>query len=248
MKEEEVIYMEDDVVGESTLEVIAEADRFNRWMYQTILPFCRGKIFEIGSGTGNISRCFVEDNHSIMLSDIREHYCSNLATRFGDSPSVLGIENIDLTDPEFDTKFSGHIGEYNTVFALNVIEHISDDVLALNNCCKLLSEGGQLIILVPSYQKLYNQFDRELGHYRRYTKSSLTQAFTQTPLRIIHRQYFNFTGLFGWFITGSLLRKSAIPGGQMKIYNTLLPVIRIIDKLVLNRAGLSTIIVGRKED
>jgi SAM-dependent methyltransferase len=246
MKMCDVEPVQDDPSGEATLDVIARAQRFNRWMYHTIRPFCKGRIFEIGSGTGNISRCFIEDRQQIMLSDFREVYCNNLSDRFRDSSGVLGIEVIDLIDPAFDTKFHRHFGKFDTVFALNVIEHISDDVLALNNCYKLLAKGGQVVILVPSYMRLYNRFDRELGHYRRYTKATLSRAFSKTGFRVIHQQYFNFIGIFGWYFSGTILRKKVIPGNQMRIYDFLLPAIRLFDKLVFNLAGLSTIMVGRK--
>ena len=243
---EEIEPAQDDLVGEATLNIIAKADKFNRWMYHTIKPFCTGSIFEIGSGKGNISRCFIEDHQQIMLSDFREEYCYDLSNRFGISSSVLGIEVLDLIDPDFDTKFAMHFGKFNTVFALNVVEHISDDVLALNNCYKLLTKGGKVVILVPSYQKLYNRLDRELGHYRRYTKSTISRAFSKTEFQVVHKQYFNFIGIFGWYFSGVILKKKIIPGNQMKIYNFLIPAIKIIDKTVLNLTGLSTIIVGRK--
>ena len=237
---------QNDLTGEATLEIIAKANRFNQWMYNTIKPFCRGRIFEIGSGTGNISRFFIEDRQQIMLSDFREDYCNNLSREFGNSPGVLGIEALDLIDPGFDTRFSKHLGKYDTVFALNVLEHIADDVRALNNCYKLLASGGQVVILVPSYGKLYNGFDRELGHFRRYTKSSLSRVFALTEFQVIHKQYFNFIGIFGWYFSGNMLKFKVIPGRQMSLYNSLIPVIKIIDKAVFNRAGLSIIMVGRK--
>lgn len=243
----EVKFEEHDVVGESTLEVIAKADKFNRWMYQTIKPYCNGKVLEIGSGIGNISAFFMEDEFEIMLTDIRTGYCDKLESTFQSNPFFLGTEVMDLTDEEFEAKFASHIGQYDTVFALNVVEHIYDDSLALKNCRKLLNSNGQLIILVPSYQKLYNGFDKELGHYRRYTKSLLSSVFHKNNFKIIHKQYFNFIGIFGWYVTGSLMKKDSIPGGQMKLYNTLVPIFKIIDKLILNSAGLSTIVVGKKE-
>jgi SAM-dependent methyltransferase len=181
-----------------------------------------------------------------MLSDVREGYCKHLSTRFGNSSGVLGIEVLDLIDPGFDKRFARHFGKFDTVFALNVVEHISDDAKALNNCYKLLAEGGQVVILVPSFQKLYNRLDRELGHYRRYTKSTLSRVFSSTDFQVVHKQYFNFAGIFGWYISGAILKKKIIPGNQMKLYNFLLPVLKIMDKAVFNQAGLSTIMVGRK--
>jgi len=41
-----------DEKGYQTLEVIAKADKFNQWMFETIRPYCRGSILEIGSGIG----------------------------------------------------------------------------------------------------------------------------------------------------------------------------------------------------
>ena len=237
---------QENLTGEATLDIIARANRFNRWMYHTIKPFCRGRIFEIGSGTGNISRFFIEDHQQILLSDFREDYCKNLSREFGDSPGVLGIEVLDLIDPGFENSFSSHLGKYDTVFALNVLEHISDEKKALNNCHKLLAKGGQLVILVPSYGKLYNGFDRELGHYRRYTKSSLSRVFASAGFQVVHKQYFNFFGIFGWYFSGNILKLKIIPGNQMRLYNALIPLIKIFDKLVFNCLGLSTILVGRK--
>lgn len=242
----EIQFKEEDFVGQATLDVIAEANKFNKWMYNTIKPFCKGKILEIGSGIGNISNFFMQDNFEIMLTDIRKGYCSKLEAEYSPNPSFLGVEEMDLTDDNFDIKFDKHLRQYDTVFALNVVEHIYDDTLALKNCYKLLNNGGQLIILVPSYQKLYNTFDKELGHYRRYTKATLSSIFLKNDFKIIHKQYFNFIGIFGWFVTGNILKRKTIPKGQMKLYNLLVPIFKIFDKLIFNSIGLSTIIVGKK--
>ena len=240
-------FIENDAVGEQTLEAISDADKFNDWMYATIKPFTKGKVLEIGSGIGNISNCFIEDGISIMTSDIRDGYCKRLKERFSGKPAFLGTVNMNLTDTDFEQKFSEHLNQYDTVFALNVVEHIYDDNLAIRNAKKLLKKGGHLIILVPSYNKLMNGFDEELGHFRRYTVPSLTRLFEQEKLEVIHQQYFNFVGMFGWYISGNLLKNKVIPKGQMSLYNNLVPVIKLIDKLVLNKVGLSTIVVGRKK-
>jgi SAM-dependent methyltransferase len=239
-------FIENDLIGEHTLDVIANANKFNRWMYETIKPYCRGNILEVGSGLGSISKYFVKDNLKIQLTDIRARYCSKLEEKFGDHPNVLGIESMDLIDDDFDNKFSRHFNKYKTVFALNVIEHISIDVKALENCYKLLISGGKLIILVPSYQSLFNKFDTELGHYRRYNKTSLSDIFVKSGYNIIHKQHFNFIGIFGWYFSGKILKRESIPSGQMKLYNMFVPIFKIIDKFIRNSVGLSTIVVGEK--
>ncbi|AEH02077.1 bifunctional 2-polyprenyl-6-hydroxyphenol methylase/3-demethylubiquinol 3-O-methyltransferase UbiG [Lacinutrix sp. 5H-3-7-4] len=243
---QEIKFEENDVIGEATLDVIAKADKFNRWMYQTIKPYCKGKTLEIGSGIGNISTFFLEDDFEMVLTDIRQNYFEKLNQNFNQYSNFLGSEIMNLTDEDFDKKFEKHLGKYDTVFALNVVEHIKDDVLAIKNCKKLLKDNGHLIILVPSYQTLYNKFDKELGHYRRYTKTSLSNIFKLNNFKIMHKQHFNFIGILGWYVTGSILKKESIPGGQMKLYNTLVPIFKIIDKLIANKIGLSTIVVGKK--
>ena len=239
-------FKEKDDNGLKTLEAIAKADKFNQWMFQTIKPYCKGNILEIGSGIGNISAFFINDGQRIFLSDIRESYCKELSRKFGSFSNFLGTETLDLVDPDFNINYKHHFNKYDTVFALNVIEHIENDRQAIRNCYKLLAKDGNLIILVPSYHLLYNHFDKELGHFKRYTKRIVSELLKDSNLKIIHAQYFNFVGIMGWFISGNLLKKKTIPSGQMKLYNTFVPLIKIIDKLVLNAVGLSTIVIGKK--
>lgn len=243
---DKLVFQEKDEFGLDTLDTIAQADKFNQWMYNTIEPFCKGSILEIGSGIGNISTFFLKDKHQIYLSDIRETYCEKLHSNFSSYSNFLGTSVIDLTDQDFDIKYKNHLEKYDTVFALNVVEHIYDDTLALQNCHKLLKKDGNALILVPSYQMLFNQFDTELGHYRRYKKETLSQIFLNANFKIKHKQYFNFIGILGWFVSGRILKKKEIPKGQMKLYNSLVPIIKIIDKITFNTIGLSTIIVGKK--
>jgi SAM-dependent methyltransferase len=188
----------------------------------------------------------LQNNHTITLSDIRDNYCNVLRKKYGDKPNLKDIVKLDIIDPEFDTKYSKLIGTFDSIYAMNIVEHVKDDDLAIANCKKLLKPNGNLIILVPAYQKLYNIFDEELEHYRRYNQKSLDKLFINNDLDIIHRQYFNFIGILGWWFSGSILKKKTIPGGQMKLYNSLVGIFKIIDKVMLNKMGLSVITVGKK--
>ena len=237
---------EEDKEGLNTLETISKAEKFNRWTFDTIFPYCSGKILEIGSGIGNISQFFIEANASITLSDIRKNYCNQLKKRFSNSPALEEVLLIDLTDPDFENKYQEYEKTFDTVFALNVVEHIEDDSLALKNCHFLLKDGGTLLILVPAYQSLYCRFDKELGHFRRYTKKTLGKIFKLNNFHIKDSRYFNAMGIFGWIFSGKILREKTIPEGQMDLYNKLVPVFRIIDKMFLRSFGLSVIIVGSK--
>jgi SAM-dependent methyltransferase len=244
----EFTYKEIDKEGLEILDVISSADQFNEWMYNSIKPFCKGRVLEIGSGIGNISAFFLKDKFNITLSDIRANYCDILKDKFKGSETLSDTLILDLTDPLFDIKYQSLTNTFDTVFALNVVEHIEDDHLAISNCKKLLTKNGNLIILVPAYMILYNEFDKELEHYRRYNKKSLNNLFINNGFEIIKSNYYNFIGIFGWFFSGKFQKNKSIPGGQMKLYNKLVPLWKIADKFILNSMGLSVVTIGKKNE
>jgi len=235
-----------DPVGLETLEALASADRFNEWMYDTIKTFCPGPVFEIGSGIGNISSFFVRDGQTIFLSDLRPEYCDLLSKKFKGQPHLLGLEQMDLVDPLFDQKYMHLFEQFQSVYALNVVEHIEDDALAMQNAVKLLKKGGQITILVPAFAFLFNAFDTELGHYRRYNKKTLSALFQKTNLQITHKQYFNLPAILGWFWYGTVLKKKIIPEGPVRTYDKLVPIFKWADRLVWNQVGNTVILVGKK--
>jgi 2-polyprenyl-3-methyl-5-hydroxy-6-metoxy-1,4-benzoquinol methylase len=236
-------YKEIDEEGLETLNAIEKASKFNHWMYSTIRPACKGKILEIGSGIGNISDFFFQDNSDIILSDIRNNYCDRLRNKFPQAK----VLNFDLVSPEFDEEMKEYFGFFDSVFALNVLEHIENDVLALQNARKLLKENGTLIILVPAYQTLYNRFDKELMHFRRYTATSLSNVYNKAGLTIRTRKYFNLIGILGWLFSGAIQRNKTIPSDQMRIFNACVPIFKLFDQLILNKSGLSVIVIGENK-
>ena len=78
---------------------------------------------------------------------------------------------------------------FNFIAALDVIEHIEDDLQALRNIHGLLAENGVLIINVPAYMHLWCSRDTIYGHYRRYTKRNLTAMITEAGYEVIEAFY-----------------------------------------------------------
>lgn len=104
-----------------------------------------------------------------------------------------------------------------------------------------------MVILVPAYQFLYNSFDKALEHYRRYNKKRLQGLFIDNDLHIERSQYFNLAGIAGWFVSGNILRRKLIPSGQMQLYNRLVPLFKLADRLTFRQMGLSVIVEGVKK-
>jgi SAM-dependent methyltransferase len=177
---------------------------------------------------------------------MRDEYCTVLREKFTGKNNFKNVYQIDIVDPDFDKKHPNLFGKFNSVFALNIIEHVEKDDLAIKNCLKLLSSGGQLLILVPAFKELFNSFDVELGHYRRYNKKQLERMFIENKLSINYSRYFNAAGILGWWVSGYVLNKKNIPSGQMKLYNRLVWIFKIMDFFTNRFVGLSVIVAGRK--
>jgi 2-polyprenyl-3-methyl-5-hydroxy-6-metoxy-1,4-benzoquinol methylase len=234
-----------DPVGYSTLATIADANLFNKWMYETIAPFCKGEILEIGGGIGNISYFFLKNGNKLTISELLPEYCLLLKEKFRHFTGLRDVIQLNIVDPDFDSLFKDYFKTFDTVFALNVIEHVEDQDLAIKNCRKLLVEGGTLVILVPAFQNFYNHFDKELGHFIRFSKARIKGLIKNNSFDLIHWQYFNAAGIAGWWFTGSVLKKKMIPEGSMKLYNQLVPLFKMVDVCTKRFLGLSLIAVGK---
>jgi 2-polyprenyl-3-methyl-5-hydroxy-6-metoxy-1,4-benzoquinol methylase len=236
-----------DPAGLETLELFSEAPYFNRWMFDEIAAFCKGDLLEIGSGIGNLSIYLLSHSDKVALSDVKPVYCDMLRQKFGHDPSLTGIYMLDLAAPNPGRSFPELMEKFDSIIALNVVEHIEDHALAISNCRKLLKPGGQLILLVPAFPWLYNRMDEELGHFRRYRKPEVVALLTAEGFQVVHTRYFNAMAIVGWWITGSLLKMRKIKKAPLKWYNRLVPAMRLIDKIAAKKIGLSVIAVARKE-
>jgi len=236
-----------DPVGLHTLKVLAKAERFNRWMYDQIKHHLKGEILEIGSGIGNISKLVIESNHFVTLSDYSKEYCDLLKENFSTSKNVRNVIQIDLLHPDFEKRFSDYKERFDSIFLLNVIEHIEDDNLSIKNCKYLLKPGGHLILLAPAYPWLFGTFDKQLGHFRRYTIKKLSDLLEKQHFEISSGSYFNITGIAGWFLYGKIFRRRMLGKAEMSAFNSIVPFAKLTDRILAKKAGLSIIITGIKQ-
>lgn len=242
----EPIISRKDATGSHTLQVISKANRFTEWMYDAFRQHLKGNVLEIGSGIGNISRLVIRDKKHITLSDYNPEYTNWLKKEFQDEGFVSNIFNIDLVHPAFQREYHLQKEKFDSVFLLNVLEHLEDDRKSLENCLYLLKPGGNLVLLVPAYPALYCKFDKELGHHRRYTSESLEQLVKEKDMKILEKQYFNVAGIGGWLLYGKILNKKQIGENEMSAFNRIVPVAKILDKMVFHKAGLSLILAAQK--
>jgi len=215
-------------------------------MFDRIKLFLKGNILEIVSGIGNISAVCVQQGVALNVSDMIENYLSILRQRFLGQPLVKKIFRVDLADENFESNCTSLLGTFDTVFALNVVEHIANDKLAIANGAKLLKKDGHIIILVPAYNALYNGIDEGLEHFRRYNRKSLNGLLAD-DFDVIKTSYFNLAGMVGWFVTGNVMGKKTLLEELVKLYNRMVPLFRVADAVTFNQMGLSVIAVGKKK-
>ncbi len=231
--------------GNQNLISIQKADKYVDWFYSIIKPFLKGKIVEIGSGIGTYSQKILNDfpGNEIVLSDVDKKYIKSLKTRFGEYNNII-FKKLDLTN-ETDCNDIG--SDIDSFLAMGVLEHIEDDILALKNIHNMLSIGGRLILAVPAYMFMFNIMDEKTGHFRRYGKKELILKAESAGYRVADIFYFNFLALIGWFVNGTILRKEVINEDSMKIYNVLVPFLKILDRFILFRkTGFNLICVLEK--
>ena len=232
--------------GNIHMHIKDKAMNFTAWMYEQIKPYLKGDILEIGSGIGTYSKEVIRDfkESDIILSEIDSSYINILQERFKKNQNV-NVKYLDLNNKEHFDKIEK---KFDSVFALNVLEHVEDDHFALNLIYSILKDKGRLILLVPAHKFLYTCHDEAVGHYRRYTKKELSQKGLRTGFKITKTFYFNFVSIFGWYINGKLLKKKTYSEGTMGLFDKLVPFFRIFEKYFLfKKAGISLIAILEKD-
>jgi SAM-dependent methyltransferase len=135
--------------------------------------------------------------------------------------------------------------DFDCAVMLNVLEHIEDDQGVIEQVFQLLKPGGRFCVWVPAFQSLYGDFDRRIGHYRRYRRPQLVRAMEQCGFTVVHARYENFVGFFAWWAVIRLLGGTPHSGGLASIFDMwLVPVIRRVEKILRPPIGQSLYVVA----
>ncbi|KKQ52598.1 MAG: Methyltransferase type 12 [Candidatus Woesebacteria bacterium GW2011_GWA1_39_21b] len=219
-----------------TLEVMKEARWYNQWLFKMIKPYLGKDILEVGAGTGNFTRLLSKIG-KVSVIDIEERYIKYLKKNKNISSGIGDIE---------EGQYFFRNGLFDSIVCLNVLEHISDDLKALKNSQKLLKEGGTLVLLVPAHKILFSNFDKTLGHFRRYTTGELTHKLKSAGFTVITNRYLNWWAAIGWFVFLRLTGWRKIPKSEVGIFNYLGRLFLWPEKFIKFPFGLSVLVVAKK--
>lgn len=225
-----------DLVGKKTLEIMNKAPWYNKWLFDFMKPFLRGRILEVGAGIGNFTS-YLKSSGEVTAIDIDRGYVAKLK-RIGGIKSGLG-------DIEKGTYFFKR-KKFDSIVCLNVLEHIEKDNIALRNMYNLLNHNGRLILLVPAHQWAYGTLDVNLGHFRRYNKKILALKAKKAGFKVKSINYLNWFGIIGWFVNARVLGRGIIPQSQLSFFDKIARIFLIIEKMVHMPFGLSVLVIGEK--
>jgi SAM-dependent methyltransferase len=133
------------------------------------------------------------------------------------------------------------------VVCLNVLEHVRDHRLALDHMYRVLEPGGRAVFLLPAFESLYGPIDRNLGHFRRYSRASWRSLSEAAGFRVKLARYFNSVGFFGWWANARVFRKEAQSESQIELFDrAVVPVLKRLECWVPPPFGQSIFTVIEK--
>lgn len=82
--------------------------------------------------------------------------------------------------------------QWNAAFLLDVIEHLPDDLRALEQAKEALKPGGLLFVTTPAFPQFWSYNDDFAHHLRRYTRVDFARLAKATDLKLLDARYFMF--------------------------------------------------------
>jgi 2-polyprenyl-3-methyl-5-hydroxy-6-metoxy-1,4-benzoquinol methylase len=231
---------------EEDLETLSRAVHYRQWLYHQISGALGTRILEIGSGVGNYTEFLLRHGH-VLATDVEGHYVSELRSRFRDEPNVR-VDHLALEVWDDATLARLRAFAPDTVVCLNVLEHVPNDRLAVQNMLGCLVPGGYLALIVPALPSLFCEIDRRYGHVRRYTRRGLLSLLdAETSARVVRCRYFNAFGVAGWWVNHVLLERTQLSPGQVRFFDGILvPLVAAAERVVPPPFGLSLVAWIRK--
>jgi SAM-dependent methyltransferase len=153
---------------------LVEPHHFNTWpLVLSLLPRCASRL-EVAPGLR--PRLPLDDTQFVDLS---RSAAGKLRER-GASVAVGLVTSLPFPDEAFDL-----------VCALDIVEHVDDEVAALHELSRVAKPGAVILLSVPLHPDRWNAFDDFVGHRRRYEPSRLAPTLANHGLEI------EFSAVFG---------------------------------------------------
>jgi SAM-dependent methyltransferase len=219
------------------LEDLSQAVRYRRYLFELIEPYLGDSVVEVGAGLGDFAaqltgrrRLVVTDSDPFCLRALRE--------RLGARPEVE-VRALDLPGE------AATVAPVDSVVAINLLEHLEDDVGGLRALGSMALPGGNVVLLVPGYPALYGSFDRAVGHLRRYTPEALRRVVEAAGLEVAVLHPVNLLGGLAWWAAVRIGGRSRPTPVLLRLYDrAVVPLVRLSERHFTPPFGQSVICVA----
>jgi SAM-dependent methyltransferase len=225
----------------SELALFAKAQNWKRYIRDSLRPFVRGRVAEVGAGFGATTEVLSALPHDEwvalepdeqLLAKLKAHLqAGNLKASVVPRKAFLDEINPNET--------------FDTIIYIDVLEHIEDDKAELERAARRLRPDGSLIILSPAYQSLYTPFDASIGHFRRYTLAQL-KALDPPGVSFQAGFYLDSIGALTSVANRLFLKQSTPTARQIHVWDHLfVPCSRVADPIIGRSFGRSVVAVWK---
>jgi ubiquinone/menaquinone biosynthesis C-methylase UbiE len=138
-------------------------------------------IIDIGCSSGSLLRALRDGfpNATLIGADYIGGPLRGLAASI---PGVPFLQFNLVTCPLFSNSI-------DAVVLLNVLEHIKDDFAAMQQGFRITKPGGLVVIEVPAGPHLFDIYDKQLMHFRRYNLKTLCEMLQRVGFHIEERSH-----------------------------------------------------------
>jgi SAM-dependent methyltransferase len=223
-------------------ERMSRAENYFSWQSRLVTRELGRRVVEVGCGLGNFTRMLL-DREAVIAVDSEPDCIQRLKQRYP------GWNNLHAFACDAGSQAFSDLARFHpdSCVCLNALEHIEDDQQALRGMASILSPGGIIVLLVPAFPALYGPIDRNLGHYRRYSRGAVARLADAAALRIRKVHYMNAAGFFGWWVNAHILRRRAQSARQIGIFDRyLVPLLSRLEEAVPPPFGQSLFVVLEK--
>jgi SAM-dependent methyltransferase len=229
----------------SELDTFKHARNWKRYWADRLAPYLSGRVLEVGAGIGVNTEFLLGPSVRgvVRLEPDRSLVARMVAPQSAAAaPGQIDIENRSGTVASLDPA-----ERFDAIVYLDVLEHIEDDRGELQRAAAHLAPGGHLAVLAPAFQFLYSPFDRAIGHYRRYTASTLS-ALAPDRLVQVGREYMDGPGALLSLGNRALLRHASPTIAQITFWDSsVIPIATVTDRVTKRWFGRSVLCVWRSQ-
>ena len=228
-----------DVALERTLEELdSNVPNYNEWLRSLVAPAATGRVIELGAGMGTFSLALLQTADHVVAVEPSDRGSAALIAATQHNEQVTAVHG-------YASDAAG-LGPFDGAVMSNVLEHIEDDEGTLRELLTMVRPGGLVAVYSPAFELLMSDFDRAIGHVRRYRKAELVHTFERAGFEVTEARYVNMPGFFAWLIVSRMLRKRPTHSTLSRVYDRrVVPVTRWLESRIRAPFGQSVLVIGR---